>query len=84
MPTYVTRVGSKAGTVHRTRQGPNDLEIVPPPGLVPAYFYYLLLSRQDELRARARGATMLYITRRDVRDVLAGEPYNDPERDEHG
>ena len=69
--TYVTRVGANAGAVHRTRQGPNDLEIKPPPGLVPAYFYYVLLSLEPQLRARQRGATIQYITRRDVLEVAA-------------
>ena len=69
--TYVTRVGANAGAVHRTRQGPNDLAIKPPPGLLPAFFYYLLLSREPELRARARGTAMLSITRRDVFEVAA-------------
>ena len=69
MTSFVTRVGANAGAVHRTRQGPNDLAIEAPAGLVPAYFYYLLLSLEPELRARASGTSMLSVTLRDVRQV---------------
>jgi hypothetical protein len=71
MTTFVTRVGANAGAVHRTRQGPNDLVIEPPVGLLPAYFYYVLLSREADIKARARGTAMLSITRRDVLEVAA-------------
>lgn len=69
--TYVTRVGRNAGAVHRTRQGPNDLQVEPPAGLLPAFFYYALLAREAELKARASGTAMLSVNMQDVRDVAS-------------
>lgn len=68
---YLQRVGTNAGTVHKTRQSKNDLAItLDQEVLLPDYAYYLLQYLKPQLQARQHGTAQQHITVSDVDSVL--------------
>ena len=68
---YITRVGTNAGTVSKTRTSANDIAInLDHNQLLPDYAYYLLMSLKPKINARAHGTVQQAIKKSDIDDVL--------------
>ena len=68
---YITRVGTNAGTVSKTRTSANDIAInFDQNQLLPDYAYYLLMHLQPKINARAHGTAQQAIKKSDIDDIL--------------
>jgi hypothetical protein len=68
---YITRVGTNAGTVSKTRTSANDIAInLDKNQLEPDFAYYLLMHLQPKINARAHGTAQQAIKKSDIDDIL--------------
>jgi hypothetical protein len=68
---YITRVGTKAGTVYKQRENANDIAFSVDKSVLDVDFmYYLLQFLQPKINARRSGAAIITISQSDVSNVL--------------
>jgi DNA repair protein RadC len=81
---YISRHGTKAGTPHKERQGPNDFAIKLDESLLDTNFtYYLLTYLQPKIAARAHGTAQQAIKKGDIEEVLI-EHFKSQAREDSG
>jgi DNA repair protein RadC len=79
---YITRHGARAGTPHKTRQGPNDFAITLDANvLLSDYTYYLLMYLQPQVAARAHGSVQQHVSIRDLDEILVNHFRNQVRED---